>query len=283
MKSNRLVALSLSAATLLLAVTGSSVAAQDKPPCPLASDAVASQALGHSVQGYSSSGGVFGFDSCELGDVTVTRASTALAQGPAGPVTLTQGLGLPAEVLALVAGLGPNQSIQIPRYQVSTLNDLGDAALWVKDMSFGVDSLVVQRGTELFTFLVADGPDTQASLTSLARAVLASAPAAQAVSAPPGDRPAVVADCGLDAANAVADRLQRSDVSTINVIGGCHYVAIATTLDGGGFANAGAASQMCDSATDVAYSGDILGITVTDRDGHERASGANGEPCSGFP
>jgi hypothetical protein len=33
----------------------------------------------------------------------------------------------------------------------------------------------------------------------------------------------------------------------------------------------------------VAYSGAILGITVTDRAGHERASGANGEPCSGFP
>jgi hypothetical protein len=39
---------------------------------------------------------------------------------------------------------------------------------------------------------------------------------------------------------------------------------------------------MCDSATEVAYSAGILGITVTDRDGHERASGANGEPCSGF-
>jgi hypothetical protein len=283
MKLNRLVALSLSAGALLLAVTGSSVAAQDKPPCPLASDAVASQALGQSVQGYANSGGTFGFDSCELGDVTVTRASSALAQGQAGAATLTQGLGLPPEVVALVAGLGANQSIQLPGYQLSTLNDLGDTALWVKDMHFGVDSLVVQRGAELFTFLVLDAPDTQASVTSLARAVLANAPAAQSVSAPPGDRPGVVADCGLDAANAVADRLQRSDVSSINVIGGCHYVAIATTLDGNGFANASAASQMCDAATEVAYSAGILGITVTDRDGHERASGANGEPCSGFP
>jgi hypothetical protein len=71
--------------------------------------------------------------------------------------------------------------------------------------------------------------------------------------------------------------------STINVIGGCHYVAIATSLDGRGFENASTTSNMCDFATEVAYSDGILGITVTDRDGHERASGANGQPCSGFP
>jgi methylaspartate ammonia-lyase len=112
---------------------------------------------------------------------------------------------------------------------------------------------------------------------------VANAPAAEVADAPSGDRPEVIADCGLDAANAVADRLQRADVTTINVIGGCHYVDIQTTLEGNRIANATTAQQICDSATEVAYSGGILGITVTDRAGHERASGANGEPCSGFP
>jgi hypothetical protein len=81
----------------------------------------------------------------------------------------------------------------------------------------------------------------------------------------------------------VADRLLRADVTRINVIGGCHYVSIETGMDGNGFVDATTGRQICDIATEVAYTGAILGITVTDRAGHERASGANGEPCSGFP
>jgi hypothetical protein len=76
------------------------------------------------------------------------------------------------------------------------------------------------------------------STTALARAVVANAPAAEVPGTPTGDRPFVAADCGVDAANAVADRLRRADVVRINVIGGCHYVAVETTMDGNGFINA---------------------------------------------
>jgi hypothetical protein len=40
---------------------------------------------------------------------------------------------------------------------------LGDAALWVKNSSYGVDGLVVQRGKEVYVFQVLDRPDAQAT------------------------------------------------------------------------------------------------------------------------
>jgi len=280
-----LVALSLSAGVALLALPTSSLAAQENQPCPFATDSAVSQALGNPVQGVADPGTPPGYDSCEFADVTLIRQSGAFAPGQAGLAGLAQNvvLGLPESVATQVAGLGAGRTLDLPGYQIATPLDLGDAALWVKNSSLGVDALVIQRGADVFALQVLDGPDAQARMTALARAVLAGAPAGPAVTVPTGGRPTVTADCGLDAANAVADRLLRSDVSTITVIGGCHYVAIATTLQGGGFDSAGAARDMCDTATEVAYSGAILGITVTDRDGHERASGANGEPCSGFP
>ena len=235
------------------------------------------------MQGYADPG-TPGYDSCEFGDVTVIRQSAAFTGLSVGLGALAKNivLGLPDAVAVQIAGMGTGQTLDLPGYQIAT-PDLGDAAVWVKNVSFGVDALLIQRGTEVFAFQVLDGPAAQQQVTGLARAVLANAPPAVAPGGPSVARPAVIADCGLDAANAVADRLQRSDVSSINVIGGCHYVAIATSMDGGGFENAGTASLMCDQATEVAYSGAILGITVTDRAGHERASGANGQPCSGFP
>jgi hypothetical protein len=46
------------------------------------------------------------------------------------------------------------------------------------------------------------------TITAVARAVVANAPTAEAAGAPSGDRPEVAAVCGLDAANAVADRFR---------------------------------------------------------------------------
>src|SRR3979411_1693477 len=109
----------------------------------------------------------------------------------------------------------------------------------------------------------------------MARAVVANAPAVAPLAMPAGGRPAVGADCGLDVANAVADRLQRADVVEINVIGGCHFVYISTTMVAQGAANAMTGRQICDPAAEVAYTSDaILGITVTDRLGHDRAASA---------
>jgi hypothetical protein len=278
-------ALIVSAGALLLINPASTLAAQDNPPCPFTNDSVVSPALGSPVHGYADPGTPPGFDMCEFGDFTIYRQSGADVASNLGPAGLAQNvvLGLPAEVATQIGGLGAGRTIDLPGYQIATPTGLGDAALWVKNSSFGVDALVVQRGSEVFVFQVLDRPDAQATSTAVARAVVANAPAAQLAGVPSGDRPEVAADCGLDAANAVADRLQRADVIRINVIGGCHYVAIETSMDGNGFTNATTARQICDTATEVAYSSGILGITVTDRANHERASGANGEPCSGFP
>ena len=277
--------LSVSAGTLLLTSPASSLAAQDKAPCPFTSDNVVSPALGSPVHGYATSDAASGLDVCEFGDFTIYRQSGAAVANNLGLTGLARNavIALPAEVATQIGALGADRTIDLPGYQIATPSGLGDAALWVKDSSFGVDALLVQRGNEVFVFQVLDRADAQAASTAVARAVVAGAPAAVVPGAPSGDRPVVTADCGLDAANAVADRLRRADVTEINVIGGCHYVAISTTIEGNGFANATTGQQICDSATEVAYSGGILGITVTDRAGHERAAGANGEPCSGFP
>jgi hypothetical protein len=281
----RVAVLGLSAGALLLTDPASSLAAaQNTAPCPFTSDSVVSPALGSPVHGYASAS-VPGLDSCEFGDFTIYRQSGPDVARNLGLAGLAQNmvLALPAEIAAQVGGLGAGRTLDLPGYQIATPSGLGDAALWVKDSSFGVDALLVQRGNEVFAFQVLDGPSAQATSLAVARAVIANAPVAEMPAVPSGGRPAVTADCGLDAANAVADRLQRADVIEINVIGGCHYVAIATTLDGNGAANASTGQQICDTATEVAYTGGILGITVTDRNNHERASGANGEPCSGFP
>lgn len=278
-------ALTVSAAALLLTNPARSLAAQENPPCAFTNDDVVSPALGSPVHGYADAGTPPGFDMCEFGVFTIYRQSGADVASSLGLVGLAQNvvLGLPAEVATQVGGLGAGRTLDLPGYQIATPTGVGDAALWVKDSSFGVDALVVQRGNEVFVFQILDRPDAQTSTTAVARAVLANAPAAEVPVTPTGDRPFVAADCGVDAANAVADRLRRADVVRINVIGGCHYVAVETTMDGNGFLNATTGRQICDTATEVAYSGGILGITVTDRAGHERASGANGEPCSGFP
>jgi hypothetical protein len=278
-------ALTVSAGVLLLTNSVSTLAAQDNPPCPFTNDSVVSPALGSPVHGYADSGTPPGFDMCEFGDFTIYRQSGPDVASNLGLAGLARNvvLGLPTEVATQIGGLGAGLTIDLPGYQIATPGGLGDAALWVKNSSFGVDALVVQRGNEVYVFQVLDRPDAQATSTAVARAVVANAPAVEVAGAPIGDRPEVAADCGLDAANAVADRLQRADVTRNNVIGGCHYVAIETILDGNGFLDATTGRQICDIATEVAYTSGILGITVTDRAGHERASGANGEPCSGFP
>lgn len=279
-------ALSVSMAALLLIISGASLAAQDNAPCPFTNDSVVAPALGSAVHGYAS-GSSPGLDTCEFGDFTIYHQSGPDLASQTGLVGLAQNvvLGLPAEVAAQVGALGGGRSIDLPGYQIATLSDLGDAAMWVRNSSFGVDTLLVQRGGEVFVFQVLDGPGAQATSIAVAHAVVANAPVVAPLVVPAGARPAVGTDCGLDVANAVADRLQRADVTEINVIGGCHLVYVSTTIDGNGAANANTGRQICETATEVAYTSDaIQGVFVTDRFGHDRAaSAAPGEPCVGFP
>jgi hypothetical protein len=161
-------ALSLAAGALLLTNAASVHAAQDNAPCPFTNDSVVSPALGSPVQGYADPGTPPGFDVCEFGDFTIYRQSVTDA---ASNLALAQNvvLGLPAEVAAQVGGLGAGRTLDLPGYQIATLDGLADAALWVRNSSFGVDALVVQPGNEVFVFQVLDRMRRRRVPLSLAR------------------------------------------------------------------------------------------------------------------
>lgn len=278
--------LGVTTAAWLLGVPILSLAAQNNLPCPFTSDSIVGGALGSPVHGYAT-GTTPGFESCEFGDFTIYRQSGPGVANTPGLAGLAQNvvLSLPLEVAAQVGALGAGRSIDLPAYQIAALTDVGDLALWVKDSSFGVAALVVQRGDQVFVVQILDRPDAQAASIAVARAIIASTAAVSPGGVPIGDRPTVGSDCGLDVANAVADRLRRADVTEINVIGGCHLIYVSTTLDGPGAANAVTGRQICDIALNVAYTSDaIQGIFVTDRFGQDRAASAGpGQPCDGFP
>jgi hypothetical protein len=195
----------VSAGALLLTNPAWSLAAQDNRPCSFADERIVSAALGTPVHGYANAGTPPGFDTCEFGDLTLFRLSGADVTGRPGLAGLAQNvvLGLPPEVSTQIGGLEAGRTLEVPGYQIATLSDLGDTALWVRSVSFGVDALAVQRGNEVFVVQVFDRPDAQATSTAVARAVVANAPVAEASGAPSGGRPEVAADCGIDAANAV--------------------------------------------------------------------------------
>src|SRR3981081_1880979 len=91
-------ALGLTAAALLLVIPGSSLAAQDNPPCPFTNDSVVAPALGSPVHGYAS-GTSPGLDVCEFGDLTIYRQSGPDVASNLGLAGLAQNvvLGLPPE------------------------------------------------------------------------------------------------------------------------------------------------------------------------------------------
>src|SRR5207245_456237 len=115
------------------------------PACPFTNDGVVSPALGNPVHGYADSGTPPGFDVCEFGDFTIYRQSGADVASNLGLAGLAQNavLGLPAEVATQIGGLAAGRTIDLPGYQIATPTGLGDAALWVKNSSFGVDALAV--------------------------------------------------------------------------------------------------------------------------------------------
>ena len=67
-------------------------------------------------------------------------------------------------------------NIAVPGYEIAAVNGVGDAAIWVKTEllpgSFN-DSLIVQRGSDAFSFNMDDVPDAQSKLNTVAQVVLA--------------------------------------------------------------------------------------------------------------
>ncbi len=86
--------------------------------------------------------------------------------------------------------------------------------------------------------------------------------------------------CGEATAALVKQHLARPDVVSVTTEGGCHDATIVTSLGPGDSATGLA---ICDSAADVAYTGDISSITVLAANNKELAIGIKGQPCIGEP
>jgi len=164
----------VSGGLLLALVAGATldVAAQGAGPCPYASDAILGQALGPGAHGQVVPNGTGAI--CLVAGVSdtpliLTHVANAFPDGT--PV--------PADQLAQVAPTGvvqgPNGSAQL-----MPIDGLGDSAtLLIGSRADGTSGavLTVQRGTDLYTFVMASPPaNAQDLLTGLAQAVLAAAP-----------------------------------------------------------------------------------------------------------
>jgi hypothetical protein len=166
----------------LLLVPSLSAQAQSTP-CPMVTDTVVSVTLGMPVTGKYEANMVPGFDMCDFVDpdgtgFTVIRESNAFGPGEGGAAALARRYipQLPDVVRAQIDALSQIGIIVAPGYEISTVNSVGDAAIWVKtELLPGIfnDSLIVQRGGDALSFNMDDVPDAQAKLTSLAQAALA--------------------------------------------------------------------------------------------------------------
>lgn len=87
-------------------------------------------------------------------------------------------------------------------------------------------------------------------------------------------------DCGEATAALVKQHLTQPAVVSVTTDGGCHDATIATSL---GASDSATGLAICDSAAEVAYTGDISSITVLAADNKELAIGIKGAPCIGEP
>jgi|GEM_PF-3876376 len=78
------------------------------------------------------------------------------------------------------------------------------------------------------------------------------------------------------AADTVKNHLNSPDVTSVTVVGQCTLVVVETTL---GDDDTSAARQLCERAGEVAYTGDINGISVTSRSDAEISNGITGMKC----
>jgi len=82
-------------------------------------------------------------------------------------------------------------------------------------------------------------------------------------------------DCGAVPAT-VEKHLNSSDVDSVVVQGQCTSVVVATKLDDEDVATA---RQLCDTAGEVAYTGDINAVSVLSASGEELSNGITGMKC----
>src|SRR5205814_9792605 len=109
----------------------------------------------------------------------INRETGAFGPGEGGAAALARRYipGLPDAARAQIDALSQaGMNVALPDYQFEAVGGVGDSALWVKSQllpGWFRDSLLVQRGSDGFSFDTDDSPDAQMVLTALAQAVLA--------------------------------------------------------------------------------------------------------------
>ncbi|WP_336217001.1 hypothetical protein [Nonomuraea sp. LPB2021202275-12-8] len=94
-----------------------------------------------------------------------------------------------------------------------------------------------------------------------------------ATAAPPGE------SCG-GTADKVKQHVRQPEIRSVTVVGQCTSVSIETTLGDG---DGSTAQKICDSAAEVAYSGDTNSISVRSTSGRELSMGIAGATCLAQP
>lgn len=93
---------------------------------------------------------------------------------------------------------------------------------------------------------------------------------------PAASVPASVQDACGTAAETIKQHLQPSKVDSVKVQGQCTSVVIQTALDDEATETA---RQLCETAAEVAYTGDINSVAVLGKSGRELAIGIVGMKC----
>ena len=83
-------------------------------------------------------------------------------------------------------------------------------------------------------------------------------------------------DCSGGAADTVKKAVTSSAVTKVQVIGGCTEVSIGTSLAPTAKADG---VKICEEAAKVAYTGNVMAVSVDGSDGHELSAGIKGAPC----
>ncbi len=164
----------------------------------------------------------------------------------------------------------------------TALAGLGDANSLTTTPDGTIVILRVTKGPYLVAIEVnLDNPPNGVTADDLARRVqavldnLAALPVASPL-VPTGD-----SGCGPASAAAISYRLRSPDVTSVRIIGGCHNISIATSLDDSGSSAVGRALVICDKVAAFAYTGPRSAISVSSKGGRELAIGIKDQLCIG--
>jgi hypothetical protein len=153
-------------------------------------------------------------------------------------------------------------------------SDLYRLGMTMKIVSLRVAAVAVLAAATV-TLAACGGSDDQAATSPAAAATTP-------VDLPSIDLPSEVGggdnggDCDGGAADAVKKAVTSPAVTKIQVIGGCTEVSIETSLAPTAKADG---VKICEAAAKVAYTGNVMAVSVDGSDGHELSAGIKGAPC----